>query len=186
MNIMEFIRNIVFNVIKVKVEQYYMGIVCNHRLYLIVDDTILIVFDLSDKIANNINLTFTPETIKLDALLCDSNIFNEVFYKAYNYMQISNRMTAYFANDNLRNDPQFEEMLQQKASDGTSFYFVEKYGKKQFIPISKSLFTLNKGDAISGYINIIDEKTDLCTFHIIRKKAKISYTILFRILDLYQ
>lgn len=186
MNIMEYIRNIISSIIKVKVEQYYTGIVYYSRLYLLIDDTLMFIFDLSDKIPSNIVFTITNQTITFDNPVCDINILKTMESKINYYVQFSDKSTAYFSNDNLRNDPIFEEMIQQKASDGISFYLVDKYGKKQMVPITKSIFTLNKGDTISGYINVINHETDLCTFHITRKKSKISYDVLFRILSIYQ
>ena len=181
--ILDYIRNIVVNVIKIKVDQVYNGIVLAGGLYLIIDDTIMLIFDLSDKIPPEVRLTFTRETLIEDKIECDPVIYRHVGDIASSCIRISNEMNAYWSNNNLREDPLFESMLQNKASDGTSFYFIDRYGKKQFIPVSKSLFSLNKGDTISGYVNCIDDTTDLCTFHIFRKKAKISYTLLFRIIN---
>lgn len=181
--ILDYIRNIVVNVIKIKVDQVYNGIVFAGRLYLLIDDTIILIFDLSDKIPPEVKLTFNRESLIENRVECDRILFKKIANKVYYYTSFSNEMNAYWSNNNLREDPLFESMLQNKASDGTSFYFIDRYGKKQFIPVSKSLFSLNKGDTISGYVNCIDNITDLCTFHIFRKKAKISYTLLFRIIN---
>lgn len=182
--ILDYVRNIVANVIKIKVDQVYNGIVLAGGLYLLIDDTIMLIFDLSNKIPPEVRLTFTRETLIEDKIECDPIIYRHVGDIASCCIGISNEMDAYWSNDNLREDPLFESMLQNKASDGTSFYFIDRYGKKQFIPISKSLFSLNKGDTISGYVNRIDDMTDLCTFRISRKKTKISYTLLFRIINI--
>lgn len=182
--ILDYVRNIVANVIKIKVDQVYNGIVLAGGLYLLIDDTIMLIFDLSNKIPPDVRLTFTRETLIEDKIECDPIIYRHVGDIASCCISISNEMDAYWSNDNLREDPLFESMLQNKASDGTSFYFIDRYGKKQFIPISKSLFSLNKGDTISGYVNRIDDTTDLCTFRISRKKTKISYTLLFRIINI--
>lgn len=182
--ILDYVRNIVTNVIKIKVDQVYNGIVLAGGLYLLIDDTIMLIFDLSNKIPPEIRLTFTRETLIENKIECDPVIYRHVGDIASCCISISNEMDAYWSNDNLREDPLFESMLQNKASDGTSFYFIDRYGKKQFIPISKSLFSLNKGDTISGYVNRIDDTTDLCTFRISRKKTKISYSLLFRIINI--
>lgn len=182
--ILDYIRNIVVNVIKIKVDQVYNGIVLAGGLYLLIDDTVMLIFDLSNKIPPEVKLTFNRESLIEDRVEYDHNLFKEIANKVYYYASFSNKMNAYWSNDNLREDPLFESMLQNKASDGTSFYFIDRYGKKQFIPVSKSLFSLNKGDTVSGFVNRIDDMTDLCTFHIFRKKAKIFYTLLFRIINI--
>lgn len=182
--ILDYVRNIVANVIKIKVDQVYNGIVLAGGLYLLIDDTIMLIFDLSNKIPPEVKLTFNRESLIEDRVECDHILLKEIANKLYYYASFSNKMDAYWSNDNLREDPLFESMLQNKASDGTSFYFIDRYGKKQFIPVSKSLFSLNKGDTVSGFVNRIDDTTDLCTFHIFRKKAKIFYTLLFRIINI--
>lgn len=181
--ILDYVRNIVVNVIKIKVDQVYNGIVLAGGLYLLIDDTIMLIFDLSNKIPPEVKLTFNRESLIEDRVECNPIIFKDIENKVHYYASFSNEINAYWSNYDLREDPLFESMLQNKASDGTSFYFIDRYGKKQFIPVSKSLFSLNKGDTISGYVNCIDDITDLCTFHIFRKKAKISYTLLFRIIN---
>ena len=93
--ILDYVRNIVVNVIKIKVDQVYNGIVLAGGLYLLIDDTIMLIFDLSNKIPPEVKLTFNRESLIEDRVECNPIIFKDIENKVHYYASFSNEINAY-------------------------------------------------------------------------------------------
>lgn len=91
-----------------------------------------------------------------------------------------------FDND-LRNDPNYEQLLKLKSADGMKFY--QMHGKSfsdcYFIPVFSGFPKVNKSDKIGIHVyRLLDGNHFLIQYTINKVKLKKEFQITFRILDL--
>lgn len=98
--------------------------------------------------------------IRMNSMISNMNIIlnNKILYEDYN----------------LREDTQFESILEHKTADGVSMYRINR----QFIlSIFTNLLPINKGDEVSLVLYDIDMYKFLAKFSIMKKKQKVKIDI---------
>lgn len=183
----DFIRNIIANTSK---SLYIKGAIINSALYLFALNGILFEIDLTGKIDPSIICGFDSDIINQNSeyILDDRNIFYEV-YKRYELISNIRNNPIIFMNENLRDDPQFEQIVTAKSSDGASNYFIiTDNGINTFMTLYKGIFNLNKPDKASLFIYSIAEEPNklLAQFTIFKKKINMNYNICFLFMNFIQ
>lgn len=183
----DFIRNIIANTSK---SLYIKGAIINSTLYLFALNGILFEIDLTGKIDPSIICGFDSDIINQNSeyILDDRNIFYEV-YKRYELISNIRNNPIIFMNENLRDDPQFEQIVTAKSSDGASNYFIiTDNGINTFMTLYKGIFNLNKPDKASLFIYSIAEEPNklLAQFTIFKKKINMNYNICFLFMNFIQ
>lgn len=182
-----FIRNIIANTSK---NLYVKGAIINSTLYLFVLNGILLEIDLTGKIDPSIICGFDTDSLNANKeyILDDRNIFYEV-YKRYELISNIHCNPVIFMNENLRDDPQFEQIVTAKSSEGASNYFIiTDNGINTFMTLYKGIFNLNKQDkaSLSVYSIIGVPNQLLAQFTIFKKKINMNYNIYFLFMNFNQ
>ena len=183
----DFIRNIIANTSK---SLYIKGAIINSTLYLFALNGILLEIDLTGKIDPSTICGFDTDSLNINKeyILDNRDIFYEV-YKRYELIANIRCNPIIFMNENLRDDPQFEQIVTAKSSEGASNYFIiTDNGINTFMTLYKGIFNLNKPDkaSLSVYSIIGVPNQLLAQFTIFKKKINMNYNIYFLFMNFNQ
>lgn len=188
----EYIRNIIKNTIKPRKGDYAEVAIYSSHLYAIVLNGIAYELDLTGKIPQDIQAGFD---ISDDPIISmgyyqfpneidgsSDYIFNEVMRK-FNELKINETPERLIFDDpEIRDDPNFNQMITSSASAGASKYFINN--SNLFIILYGGLFNVNKADTMQMSIfKTNNPNIKMAKFKIHKVKVKMDYFQYFLFMD---
>lgn len=184
-----FVRNIVDVVIKGS--QFNLGTIYDGALYVVINYGILYTVDVSSFFPLDVTCTFSSDSYKdtKDAgiIIDKPELFNDLYSRIHKLVGRAPYCPLIYDNDNLREDPLFEEIINAKTSEGSFRYFIDTSIGKTFIILYKSIFGLSKPDTLSLKVHDYSSfgfGTRLAHFIIRKKKLKINIHVYFTFVDM--
>ena len=184
-----FVRNIVDVVIKGS--QFNLGTIYNGTLYVVINYGILYAIDVSNFFPLDVTCTFDgisyKDTKDADIIIDKPELFNDLYSRIHNLVGRAPYCPLIYDNENLRGDPNFEEIINAKTSEGSFRYFIDTSIGRTFIILYKSIFGLAKPDTLSLKIHDYSSfgvGTRLAHFVIGKKKLKINIHVYFVFVDM--
>lgn len=181
-----FVRNIVDTVIKGS--QFNMGAIYYGSLYVIINYGILYTVDVSNFLPMDLTCTFDNNSYKLDTecIIDNPSLFPELFQRCSGVLQATN-YPMIFHDSNVRENPEFEQIVAAKTSEGSFRYYIDTSIGRTFMILYKSIFGLAKPDTLSLKVYNTDNigyGTRLAHFIIGKKKLKININVYFYFVDM--
>ena len=184
-----FVRNIVDVVIKGS--QFNLGTIYNGTLYVVINYGILYVVDVSNFFPLDVTCTFDgisyKDTKEMNIIIDRPELFNDLYKRIHNLVERAPYSPLIYDNENIREDPLFEEIINAKTSEGSFRYFIDTSIGRTFIILYKSIFGLAKPDTLSLKIHDYSSfgfGTRLAHFVIGKKKLKINIHVYFVFVDM--
>lgn len=181
MDTIDFIQSI----IKQMTRSLYMEVcVIDAHLYMLVDHAVLYHIDLSNKIDPSLIVSYHNLSDDFSAIIEDNNIITTVTNKYLEIRSIELYNNKIYENNDIRSDPEFNKLINMKASDGASFYYINTNNNiTPFIPIFSGLPIVNKPDSVALELYDIGQHKILVHMIIYKAKLKKSYDLYYKILD---
>lgn len=179
------IREYLSNIIKSMTRAIFTEVALSNSILLVlIDNTVLYSADLSGKIDPNIHYGFHNSIDNFSDHIVDYNEITRLFYK---YHEIKNDQlynNKIYEDYNLREDPKFEEYINNKADNGASFYFINASNSIPFIPIFSGLPILSKPDKAGIELYDLGNHIILTNMKIFKKKLNLHYDLYYKVLDI--
>lgn len=179
-----FVRNIVD--VLIKGSQFNVGAIYQGTLCVIVNYGILYSVDISNFFPKDFTCTFSGITYKdtkdANIIIDQPELYEDMYRRIYNLVGRKNYCPLIYHDENVRNDPQFQQIIDAKTSDGSFRYYIDTSMGKTFIILYKSIFGLAKPDTLS--LKVYDYTSfgygaRLAHFVIGKKKLKINIDVYF-------
>ena len=154
---------------------------------IIVDNTVIYKTVLKTPPQKDLPVLYIDTQMLLREI--DENCLISCPWVEQNYNWIMSRMMhgpLLAQQSNLRDDPEFEKLLEFKSGDGMRFYKVpafEKY-KVYMIPVFTGFPNLNKQDTASIEIYAYNEISVIVIMKIFKKKFNREISMIYKILDI--
>ena len=183
------VRNIIESMCTSSYYEFIHVYINNNTLAFIVDDTVLYITELKTigeyfgpivfKYSDIVN--FTDET----ECIIDYNILNSVINKYNTYINYSMNNPVLYTDLVLRDNEQFETLLNLKADQGLKFFKVYDANNNCIeIPMFAGFLSSNKQDKIGITVNDLLDNHLLIHYTIFKKKINRNIHMYYRILKL--
>ena len=172
-------------------EQTYVLLKTNNDVIIIQDNTVIYSTKLRD-IPDGISLA--PIGFRYSDIMDieDRDLYipnNSVVYNVWNIADAYNNIindysNLIYAEDNLKENPTFADLLNLKTAQGLKFYNINANGKIYMVPMFTGLMSISKPDNVSIKLYRIDDEFSVVDFIIFKKRINNTVHLVFRILNL--
>lgn len=165
--------------------------VCEFIEVLVADSTIII--NSADTVLSIIPVGYstgiylgTSYNISEPVIEKNSAIENKLFHMWNNYECLINKLPIELSIEDLRSIPEYENLINLKASDGGGFCKLagNNLYSNYLLPIFTGLPILNKNDRAGITIRRFDSNILLMEYHIYKKKINKEFTMIFNTVDM--
>ena len=180
-NIRVFLQPYITEIKKSGPDLLFKGLLYNSKLYILVEEAVLYVMDLSEKVGPSVSYSFNQDSIS------DPNIYvpldMSVYYKFQEITYNAHIDNMVYHDPVLHEDPKFMALATAKASEGAGFYFINTSIASIFTTVYPGLPAVQKMDKIELKVWNIGDNKLLINYLIQKKKMGITYDIYYKIIN---
>ena len=179
-NILEFLKPYIAEVKKSGAGRYE-GVLYQSKLYVLVENSVLYIMDLSTLV--DPAFTYAFNNVSIDTGI-DAPINMNPYYKyAEICSTISHTSNMVYHDPDLQDDQNFMALATAKASDGAGFYFINTSIATIFTTVFPGLPSLQKTDSVGIKVYDIGDGKLLINYTVFKKKLKVTYEIFYKIIN---
>ena len=179
-NILEFLKPYIVEVKKSGAGRYE-GVLYQSYLYILVENSVLYVMDLTTLV--DPAFTYAFNNVSIDTGIVAPINMNPYYKYADLQSIISHTSNMVYHDPDLQDDPKFMALATAKASDGAGFYFINTSIATIFTTVFPGLPSLQKTDAVGLKVYDIGEGKLLINYTVFKKKLKVTYEIFYKIIN---
>lgn len=179
-NILEFLKPYIAEIKKSGAGRYE-GVLYQSNLYILVENSVLYIMDLSTLV--DPGFTYTFNNISIDTSTDAPSNLNPYYKYAEIQSIISHTSNMVYHDPDLQDDPKFMALVTAKASDGAGFYFINTSINTIFTTVFPGLPSIQKTDSVGIKVYNIGDGKLLINYTVFKKKLKVTYEIFYKIIN---